>query len=375
MRKLLSTLVILCAFGSGLMAQYAIGHTTYTLTDPDRARDIPVEVFYPAEADGELTPVAEGKFPFLIVSHGFLMTYDAYAYLWEEYVPKGFIVVLPTTAGELFPDHEAYGRDIAFLSIRFPSLGKFPASPFFNKISRRCAAIGHSMGGGATILAASYPNRISTTITLAAAETSPSAISAATMVNAPSLLFAAGDDCVTPPGVHQEPIYEALASDCKTYISLDGGTHCQFADYNFNCSLGELFCGSEITRDEQQDLITSFLTPWLFTYLKNNASAAFYFNELLGTTEGISFMQSCSERWGNETDNEESLLIHPNPSGDNVTVTGDSDGMVSVFDLSGKQIGRWATEQNSLQLDVSAWPDGVYLVEMNGSFNKLVVSH
>lgn len=375
MRKLLTTLVVVCAFGTGLMAQYAIGHTSYTLTDPERARDISIEVYYPADAEGELTPVAEGKFPFIIVSHGFLMTYDAYAYLWEEYVPKGFIVVLPTTAGELFPDHEAYGRDIAFLSIRFPVLGKPAASPFYNKISKRCAAIGHSMGGGATILAASYPNRISTTITLAAAETSPSAISAASMVNAPSLVFAADDDCVTPPGVHQEPIYEALASDCKTYISLEGGTHCQFADYNFNCSLGELFCGSGITRTEQQDLITTFLTPWLFTYLRNNPSAAFYFNELLGTTEGIAFTQSCSERLGNGSDREEGLLIYPNPSGNLVTVNCNTDGMVSVFDMSGKQIGRWPSEQQSLQLDVSAWPDGIYVVEMNGSFGKLVVSH
>lgn len=53
-------------------------------------------------------------------------------------------------------------------------------------------------------------------ITFAAAETSPSAITAASHINIPSLIFSSDEDGVTPPATKQGPMYGSLASYCKS---------------------------------------------------------------------------------------------------------------------------------------------------------------
>ena len=368
MKKVLLIAIIIGLIPTYSSAQYAIGHSSFTFIDPSRfGREIGIEIYYPAELGGEDVAVAEGpKFPFVIMSHGFLMTFDAYENIWEALVPNGYIVVLPTTAGELLPDHENYGRDIAFLSARFSKLSKYPPSIFYNRIRNRCAAMGHSMGGGATFLAASYPNRISTTITFAAAETSPSAIDASSGVPIPSLVFAAGDDCVTPSATNQLPMYEALPAMCKTYISVDGGTHCQFADYNFNCSLGELFCGSGISRNEQHETVNAFLIPWLDFYLKNSSPSFEAFNELLTSTTGISYLQSCDVRIGEPTQTVQ-IEVYPNPVGDWLNIQVENSIQLEIYSLSGQQMISAIPDSDILRINTKDWPSGIYIIKNHQS--------
>ncbi|HCK21451.1 MAG TPA: hypothetical protein DHW15_04605 [Bacteroidetes bacterium] len=341
-----------------------IGHSTITFNDPSRpGRLITTEIYYPALSNGDEVPVASGpKFPFVIMSHGFLMTFDAYANIWEELVPLGYIVVLPTTAGELLPDHEQYARDIAFLSNNFSKLSKFAGSLFYNRIRNKCAAMGHSMGGGATLLAASYPNKITTTITFAAAETSPSAIAACPSMTAPSLVFATDDDCVTPPAVHQIPMFEALGGPCNTYIEIAGGTHCQFADYNFTCSLGELFCASDISRNTQHNLVNTFMVPWLQRFLKNSTAAYDSFNDLLLSTEGITYVQDCPLRLPADESDEESLEIYPNPARDAFQLLAPEAGYVMVTGIDGKTIWEGNHAGNWQTISTAHWSAGMYKV-------------
>lgn len=192
--------VLLC---SNLIGQaFEIGHTTITLVDKTRNnRNITTEIYYPADVPGNNVPVANAnhdKFPVISFGHGFVMSWDAYKNIWDALVPEGFIIAFPKTESGLTPSHIEFGKDIAFVISELNALGQINSSLFYNRIDSMNCVMGHSMGGGSAFLAAQFNPAIKTLATLAPAETNPSAILAATGLNIPSLIFAGGNDCVTP---------------------------------------------------------------------------------------------------------------------------------------------------------------------------------
>jgi hypothetical protein len=222
------------------------------------------------------------------------MAYDDYAYLWEALVPAGYILALPRTEGGLFPSHGEFGRDLAFLVRKLQQEGTNPASRFYGAVGATCAVMGHSMGGGASFLAAAEDPGITALANLAAAETSPSAIGAAAGITAPALMFAGSFDCVTPPAQHQIPMYEALASDCKTLVTITGASHCQFAEYDYLCTLGEGGCPTPgISRAVQHQITVSLLRPWLDFELRGDAAGWAEFEDLLAGGAGLTYLREC----------------------------------------------------------------------------------
>ncbi len=257
-----------------------------TFTDPARGnRPLPCELFYPAITAGENTPVAAGHFPVLIFGHGFQMGFDSYTYFKNAMVPAGYVLVFPKTETSLAPSHAEYGADLAFLVTQMKLEGSTPASPFCNHIDSTSAIMGHSMGGGASFLGCKNNTGPTAMVTWAAAETNPSAISAAADVTIPALVFAADGDCVTPPATNQIPMYDSLASGCKVYISIKGGGHCYFADANFICSLGEFGCAAFTINRAQQHITTlDFTKLFLDHHLKNLPGAWTVFNDSLNNS-------------------------------------------------------------------------------------------
>ena len=76
---------------------------------------------------------------------------------------------------------------------------------------------------------------------LAPAESSSngvSSINSAKTVTVPSLILSGAQDGVTPPVDHHIPMYDSLASACKTFVSIIGGAHCYFANTNIACDVG-----------------------------------------------------------------------------------------------------------------------------------------
>jgi pimeloyl-ACP methyl ester carboxylesterase len=282
----LSTLFIFGLFFSTLAQPFAIGSVSTTYVDPDRGnRNIPSEVFYPALTSGSNAPLADGVFPVVVVGHGFAMTYAAYQFLWEALVPLGYIVALPKTESSIFPapSHSNFGLDMAFLVNEIKAAGLDVQSQFYGKVAANAALIGHSMGGGASFLGAANNENIAAVIGFAPAETNPSAIAAAAGVSASTLIFAGSNDCVTPPAQHQIPIYENVPDGRKMLVTVNGGGHCFFADYNFFCSVGEGSCSPSpaITRAEQQNITLSILIPFLDFQLKGSFEQWQNFNSQL----------------------------------------------------------------------------------------------
>ena len=358
---------------------YPIGHRTMNFIDTARNnRPVPVEIYYPAESAGNNTMVAAGTFPVIVFGHGFLMPYSAYAYFRDAMVPDGYFVVFPTTEGGLIPNHLDFGGDLAFLIVKMKAEGMVPASPFYQHVDSTSAVMGHSMGGGASFLGCKDNTVPTAMVTFAAAETNPSAIAAASEITIPNLVFAASEDCVTPPPTNQVPMYDSLASECKVYISITGGGHCYFANYNFQCSLGETGCQQNftVTREQQHAVILDFTKPYLAHYLKKDTAAWSLFNDSLASSARITFQKSCtvvSEVPDHPANPAYSLS--PNPAGDflviHTTTPPCGNLEIRLLDLSGRTILKavFPERKADYPVNVASLPEGFYVVSIRSGKN------
>jgi pimeloyl-ACP methyl ester carboxylesterase len=298
MKFLFSLLVFIFVLNVG--AQYQVGHTTITFNDPVRTggfgsgggagRQIQTEIYYPASTAGDNVAVASGQFPVITFGHGFAMSWDAYSNIWQHYVARGYVLAFPRTEGGLIPgpSHGDFGTDLKQVSDKMLALNSDLTSIFNGKIAQKAAIMGHSMGGGASFLAAANNTNIETVIGLAPAETNPSAIAAASNVSVPALVFSGSADGVTPPADHHIPIYQGLTSTCKSFVSITGGAHCYYANSNFNCDFGESTSSANISisRAEQQTAVYSVLDPWLDFKLKDICQSYAAFLSAIESTPG-----------------------------------------------------------------------------------------
>lgn len=350
------------------MAQsFEISHTSITFTDSERDRSIPTEIYYPADTPGEEVPLAEGSFPVLVFGHGFVMSWEAYENIWEDLVHHGYVLCFPTTEMGLAPSHSDFGMDLAFIADQMQLEATLSASHFFNALADETALMGHSMGGGASFLAAQDNPSIQALVNFAAAETNPSAIAAASSVSVPALLFSGEDDCVTPAEDHQDLMYNSLSSPCKTQVDIINGGHCYFADESLTCSFGESFCNPDlmIDREEQQAVTRDFLKPWLDYTLKGDDSAFVTFNDSLQTSVRINFSQSCPISSLEDAGRPSVLTVFPNPATDKVMLTltePGTGGVLSICDLMGHIVYEALIRGTSTLIDLSSMSKGSYIL-------------
>jgi predicted dienelactone hydrolase len=278
---------------------YFTGHTTISFTDSTRSnRSIPTEVYYPATITGDNAPFAGTStqtYPLVVFGHGFVMTWSAYENIWTTLTANGYIVAFPKTETGFAPVHITFAQDIAFLVSAIENEGSNASSILYQHVDSNSCVMGHSMGGGSALLSVQYNNTINAVAVLAPAETNPSAIAACSTIVLPSLILAGGNDCITQPATNQIPMYNALISSCKSIVTVTGGSHCQFAESNFNCSIGEATCtpAPAISRAFQHAVVDSVLVPWLNNYLKSNCTDGIAFQNLLSTSPNITSQQNC----------------------------------------------------------------------------------
>lgn len=289
-----------------MFAQHQIGHTQITFTDPARGnRAIQTEIYYPASTTGDDVSMVAGQYPVIVFGHGFVMAWSAYENLWQSYVPRGYIMMFPRTEGSLTgTDHQQFGWDLQFLVGAIQSENNLSSSIFFNGVAPETALMGHSMGGGASFLAADSlcsngNTNLKTLVGYAPAESSTngvSSINSALSVTVPSVVFSGSNDGVTPAVDHHTPMYNNLVSSCKTFINVLGGGHCYFANTNTNCDFGESTSstGISITREEQQDIAQDLTNLWLDYMLKGDCDAFDYFQDSLANSTRISHLQACA---------------------------------------------------------------------------------
>ncbi|MEY3399494.1 MAG: hypothetical protein RL220_2088, partial [Bacteroidota bacterium] len=317
--KIFSTISFLVIAIAG-SAQYEVGHLSTSFYDASRDRDVTCEIYYPADVAGDNVDVSTGSFPVIVFGHGFFMPWDDYSNIWNFLVPQGYIMTFATTGGEAFPDHEAFGLDLAFLVESMVAEGADAVSDFYQRLNGREALMGHSMGGGCSWLAAAEIDGLDCVVGLAPAETSPSAIGAASSVNVPALVISGSSDEVTPPTDHHLPMYTSTATtNCKAYVSIIEGGHCGYADDGTICDLGEfLFAG--MSREEQQEITHNLLQYWLGYYLKNQQDANDAFEAYCNDNTSLDWQTNCvisDVEWLTASE----LEIFPNPADNFARIT------------------------------------------------------
>lgn len=353
---------------------YQVGHKQVTYIDPARNnRSIQTEIYYPANTAGDNVAIASGQFPFLVFGHGFVMGWDSYQWLWDSIVPQGYIMLFPRTEGSISPNHSNFGLDLRFLNEYFKTENTNASSFFYQHIANTSAIMGHSMGGGSSFLAAENYTNFTTLINFAAATTNPSSISAAASVTVPLLMFIGENDGVAPPATHQIPMFDSSASSCKTRVTINGGGHCYFGNYNFNCSFGESTTSPQptITRNEQQARVLYLLIPYLSYMLKGNSNDGALFMTRLTNNPDITYVRTCNTSIHGETYNKG--FIYPNPTSNQLNLylpENTNKVLYSIIDILGNELIKGEIYNSMESINITNLPKGLYFIKLSSFFEQ-----
>lgn len=377
MRKVLLCLLFITSIITSFSQPYSIGHRELTWIDSSRSyRAVMFEVYYPASATADNAPVvSNGKqFALIVFGHGYQLTYKDYLWLKDSIVPKGYFIVFPRTEEKLFPSHTDFAKDFAFLVNQFKITDKNRNSWFYLRLTNKSAVAGHSMGGGCSLLSVQYSPNIMAVFNFAAAETNPSAIAASKNIALPALIFAGGKDCVAPPSSNQLPMYNNIQNICKTYVQVTDARHCQWANNNGTCRLGEFFCSPATTSSSAVFKASiNLLYPWLNYKLRGNQSEAEKFQTALTSATGITYQQNCvTNKIVNNDDINKNyqLKVYPSvmPAGTLININlpvMQQPNLLQVFNQSGKIVltkNIASFNNQTLQISSANLQKGIYFI-------------
>ena len=133
---------------------YAVGVSTVTFMDASRSRTLVTEVWYPARSAGPDAPARRGRYPRVLVAHGYCGFRTNYEYLSVPLASWGFLVAAPDFPGINRADCDAgvppgdiFGdppRDLEFLRGAFhepekPTIGVWFAARLADPAARPVA--------------------------------------------------------------------------------------------------------------------------------------------------------------------------------------------------------------------------------------------
>ena len=250
-----------------LPGPHPVSQRTVTVTRTNGST-FTAQIRYPAQSSAASAPFAAAAAPAAAISfgHGFLSSVDLYDSTMDHLASHGYIVIATTSEGSLFPNHGNFALDIRQCLTWLEQQDALPASWLFGAVDQAAFGVsGHSMGGGASALAAGADTRIKCLATLAAAETNPSASAAALSIQVPSRFIVGSQDTIVPPS-NTQPQY----NNCDTprqFSTIVGGSHCGFIDNPIvACDSGS------ITRAEQLSKTRALLLEFFNTHLRGDAA-------------------------------------------------------------------------------------------------------
>jgi dienelactone hydrolase len=152
-------------------------------------------------------PVQGLGLPALAFGHDWLQPVARYAELLRHLASWGIVAAAPDSHRGALPSHARFAADLrTALDV---CVGVRLGEGRISVDGRRTALAGHGIGGGVALLAAADTPRLAAVVTLAVAQTRPSALDAVRRVTAPTLHLTAGRDTVSPEAGHAEPIAAA----------------------------------------------------------------------------------------------------------------------------------------------------------------------
>ena len=230
MKKLSCLFIIICLTAVAqpdLKGPYEAGWTSASLNRD--GRNFNAIIYYPSFVEGSEAQIdtVHGPYQSIAFGHGFFMQNSYYISLFKHLASYGFIVIAPQ-----LPDnnHLQIGYDLIHCIKFIKSQNLNQLSRFFNIIDTTKSGLsGHSMGGGASLLAAVNDSSITVVAPLAAAETNPSAINVMNQIKSIVYLIAAQNDGITPVNTNQLPMFNN-ANPVKALVNIKGANHTKFMD-------------------------------------------------------------------------------------------------------------------------------------------------
>lgn len=217
------------------------------------------------ESAGPAVKREAGPFPAVAFGHGFVQPPERYRATMEALARRGYLVIAPASETDLSPSHRGLANDMRSC-LTFLERANADAGSFLRGAVDTAAfgMMGHSMGGGCAILAASMDPRVRALAPLAPAMTSASATDAIARIDAPILIIVGSADSITPTYRHGGPMYKAAGAP-KQMLSVAGGFHCGFTDAStFGCDSGA------ISRPAQQTIVNQALGDFFDLHLKGD---------------------------------------------------------------------------------------------------------
>ena len=200
------------------------------------SRELRTIVFYPAQEDEE-TPAAEGPFPLLVYSHGFMSNRFDNRGLCEHLTRQGFVVVsadFPLTrrgapGGENVLDIEFQPADVSFLIDTL--LGDTGLVTDGLVDGERIGAFGVSLGAMTSLMLGYHEEYGDPRIDAVVAAAPPTCFAPAEMLSSglPLLMVHGDNDSILPYEENAAAAYDLVAAP-KFFATIHGGNHANFPD-------------------------------------------------------------------------------------------------------------------------------------------------
>lgn len=252
---------------------YQSGWTSASLNRD--GRNLNTIIYYPSFVEGNNAQIDTINGPYQVIAfgHGFFMQNSYYISHFKHLASYGYVLIAPQ-----FPDvnHLQLGFDLLFCANYIKSQNQNPDSRFYNLIdTTKTGLSGHSMGGGASLLAAANDASVTVVAPLAAAETNPSAITVMNQIKGVVYLLSAQNDGITPVNTNQLPMFNN-ANPVKGLPVINGANHTKFMDtriFDFTDPNGYLSAAQQLA------LTRKYLTSIFNLFLKQDTS---YFKYAFG---------------------------------------------------------------------------------------------
>jgi dienelactone hydrolase len=202
------------------------------------------DIYYP-------TTTADGTFGGVAIAPGFTATRSSMAWLARRVASHGFVVINMNTNSTWDQPSSRGTQLLAALDYLTNS------SSARTRVDRnRLAVMGHSMGGGGSLEAASDRPSLDAIVPLTPWNTDKTW----SEIQTPTLIVGAENDSVASVGSHAIPFYNSVpASAEKMYVELNGASH--FAPNSTNTTIGK-YSVAWLKRFVDQDLrYEQFLCP------------------------------------------------------------------------------------------------------------------
>eukprot|EP00301_Raphidiophrys_heterophryoidea_P018971 c3962_g1_i1.p1 GENE.c3962_g1_i1~~c3962_g1_i1.p1 ORF type:complete len:855 (+),score=193.99 c3962_g1_i1:45-2567(+) len=210
--------------------QHRVGNTNVTTTDKE-GHMFSAVIYYPASSEGIGTPLDldEAPYPVLVFAHGWFQVPESYATTLQHLASFGYVVLCSRASQELFVDQYALELKSIMDWIQLES-GKNGSDWYQTVDPTRIGLLGHSIGGGVTILAAANDARVKALVLMAPSQTHhPSSYDYINQVHAPMCFLCADDEEDGDVRLHTMPLF-AKASPPKLLHQFMNGSNTFFSD-------------------------------------------------------------------------------------------------------------------------------------------------